>query len=185
MKNVLTLFLAALLMSGCATSNTEIERQTITGYVIEKDTAKKRLLVIENDETKTKDSTNYEAEWYFPKEEAVFQDSKGNNISFDKIEVGHMVSTWSTTPSALAYPSSAELSKLVINEESKNPINEMDEKKAIQHAIHYLKSKLDDGIIIKSANGQKDHWQIKATDYDIEVDTLLQINAQTGEVKEV
>ncbi|TQK75151.1 uncharacterized protein DUF3221 [Brevibacillus sp. AG162] len=185
MKKAFTLFLAILLMSGCATSNNEVERQTITGYVIEKDTEKKGLLVIENDETKTNDSTNYEAEWYFPKEEAVFQDSKGNNISFDKIEVGQMVSTWSTTPSAQSYPSSAELSKLVINEESKNPINQMDEKKAIQQAINYLKSNYDNGIIIKSANGQKDYWQIKATDYDNEEETILQINAQTGEVKEV
>ncbi|WP_429845490.1 DUF3221 domain-containing protein [Brevibacillus sp. FIR094] len=184
MKKALLLFLAALLMTGCATSYNEIERQTLTGYVIEKDIEKKRLLVIENDETKTKDSTNYEAEWYFPKEEAVFQDSKGNNISFDQIEVGHMVSTWSTTPSAQSYPSSAELSKLVINAESKNPSNQMDEKKAIQYAINYLKSKHDNGVIIKSANGQKDHWEIKATDYDNEVDTILQINTQTGEVKE-
>ncbi|AWX56716.1 DUF3221 domain-containing protein [Brevibacillus brevis] len=38
------------------------------GYVIEKDTDKKSLLVIENDETKSNDSTNYEAEWHFPKE---------------------------------------------------------------------------------------------------------------------
>lgn len=96
-----------------------------------------------------------------------------------------MVSTWSTTPSAQSYPSSAELSKLVINEENKNPINQMDEKKAVQHAINYLKNKHDNGIIIKSANGQKDHWLIKATDYDNEVDTILQINARTGEVKEV
>lgn len=40
MKKALTLFLAALLMSGCATNNHEIERQTITGYVIEKDIEK-------------------------------------------------------------------------------------------------------------------------------------------------
>ncbi|WP_254457046.1 hypothetical protein [Brevibacillus sp. HB2.2] len=73
MKRVSTLFLAALLMSGCATSNNEIERQTLTGYVIEKDTAKKRLLVIENDKTQSNDSTTYEAEWYFPKDETIFQ----------------------------------------------------------------------------------------------------------------
>ncbi|WP_256973992.1 hypothetical protein [Brevibacillus brevis] len=35
---------------------------------------------------------------------------------------------------------------------------------------------------MKSANGQKDHWQIKATDYHNEVNIILQINAQTGEV---
>ncbi|NRS51795.1 DUF3221 domain-containing protein [Brevibacillus sp. HB2.2] len=184
LKKALILIIASLLITGCATNHKDVEKQALTGYVTEKDFEKKALLVIENDETKTSDENLYAAEWYFPKEEAVFLDSKGNNISYDEIEVGHTVSTWSTTPSAQSYPSGAELSKLVINEESKNPINQMDEKSAIQHAINYLKSKHDDGIIIKSASGQKDYWQIKATDYDHKKETNLQIHAQTGEVKE-
>lgn len=184
LKKALTLIIAALLITGCATNHQKVEKQALTGYVTEKDFEKKGLLVIENDETKTSDENFYAAEWYFPNEEAVFLDSKGNSISYDEIEVGHTVSTWSTTPSAQSYPSGAELSKLVINEESKNPINQMDEKSAIQHAINYLKSKHDDGIIIKSASGQKDYWQIKATDYDHKKETNLQIHAQTGEVKE-
>ncbi|WP_400164028.1 DUF3221 domain-containing protein [Brevibacillus sp. TJ4] len=187
MNNVGTLLaiaIATFMLTGCSNDHTTVERKGLTGFVVEADYQKNRLLVIESDETKQ--GEDYEAEWYTLNKDAVILDSKSNPALFTDVEVGSKVETWATLPSVQSYPSSTDLSRLVIADDLKHPNTSMLQKTAIQAVVTYVKNLHSPGtIIIQSVSTNETEWIIQVYDDNQEKGYRLAVHAETAEVREI
>lgn len=189
MKNVgalLAIAIATFMLTGCSHDQPTVERRGLTGFVVEADYEKKRLLVVESDETKQ--GEDYEAEWYTGNKDAVLLDSKSNPALFTDVEVGFKVETWATLPSVQTYPSSTDLSRFVIADDVKHPHTSMLQKTAIQTVVTvtYVKNQNPPGtIIIQNVSTNETEWIIQAYHYNQEKGYRLAVHAETAEVREI
>ncbi|WP_340673698.1 DUF3221 domain-containing protein [Brevibacillus agri] len=174
-----------LLTAGCSEDNPKSEHKGLTGYVIEANYEKNALLVAESDKT-AKDG-KYGAEWYSLNDDAILLDSQKSKVLFTDIEVGAEVETWSTLPSLESYPSQTDLSKLILAEDVKHPNYPMVQKKAIQIALNYVKSRTSksDIFIVQNVVSSKSEWIIHIYHFNTDQEYELSIHAETGEVKHI
>ncbi|MEK4342223.1 DUF3221 domain-containing protein [Brevibacillus sp. FSL L8-0710] len=190
MKRVISIVMLTtftLLATGCSNDKSTVERKGLTGFVVEADYQKNRLLVVESDETKQ--GEDYEAEWYSLNKDAIILDNNSNPALFTDAEVGSKVETWSTSHSLESYPASTDLSKLIIADDVKHPDSPMLQKTAIQAAIIYIKNLTNrpGTIIIQNVSTNETEWiiQIYHYIYNEEKSYKLGIDATTGEVREI